>query len=78
MSSPLGTLHNRIVQSSDPETKHFPSLEKKMLNTEPEWPMKVLISSPLETLHKLMVISLDPEAKNSEFLENASAKTESE
>ena len=70
MRSPLDTLHKQIVLSSDPDAKYSPFGENATLNTEPEWPLRVLMRSPLYTLHTPIVLSLDPDAKYSPFGEN--------
>ena len=70
MRFPLHTSHNLIVSSSDPDAKYSPSSENTTVTTEPEWPVRVLISSPFYAFHNPIVQSLDPEAKYSPFLEN--------
>ena len=75
MRSPLDTLHNPIVLSSDPDAKYSPFGENTTLETQPEWPVRVLIRSPLDTLHTPIVLSLDPDAKYSPFGENTTLKT---
>ena len=78
MSSPLHTLHNPIVQSSDPDIKYSPSFEKATLLTQPECPTRVLMRSPLDTLHNPIVLSADPDAKYSSSGEKTTLLTKPE
>ena len=55
MRSPLDTLHTPIVLSQDPDTKYSPFGENTTLNTQPLWPVRVLMRSPLDTLHTPIV-----------------------
>ena len=65
MLCPLGTLHNPILVSQDPDANNFPSPEKATFITLSVWPLRVLILCLLETFYNPIVLPQDPEVKYS-------------
>ena len=72
--STLDILHNPIFLSN-PNANHSPFGENAPLETQSEWPVRVLISSPLDTLHISIVQSENPDTKYSPFGENTKFET---